>query len=871
VTISRSDDIRIRGARTHNLQNVDVDLPLGKLIVITGVSGSGKSSLAFDTLFAEGQRRYLESVSVHTRTLLKQLPRPEVDEVSGLPPTVSVDQRVTTAPSRSTLAVTTEIYDYLRLLYARAGTAHCTGCSQPVSSQSVDEITARVLQRPSRTKFMILSPMVRSRRGAHQDVFERIGRNGFVRARVNGELLDISDVPDLPPSQAHSIDAVIDRIILKDGIEQRLRESIDLAVRESDGTCIICEQVDDVWRDQLFSTKFSCADCNLSFPTPEPRTFSFNSAWGACPDCEGFGIRGIVDDTEDITVFRQAACPSCDGSRLQPFARSITLLGKSIADFTALNVDAALDLTAHWQAQLSENPREDSADLKSLSHAATLVARRTLPDIQQRLECLKKVGVGYLNLNRATRTLSGGEFQRARLSACLGTGLHGACFVLDEPTSGLHPRDTQRLLNILCDIRDSGATVVVVEHDGEIMKAADHLIDLGPGAGVGGGTLMFSGAPSDSAGSGDSPTAVYLRGELGPPERPAKLASDSANPPDCLTIRNAVRNNLQHVTVDIPLKRLVCVTGVSGSGKSSLIMETLLPVMEASCVRVRGGGGGGGDSKVDVAAADAQCDGIDGLSHIQRVVAVDNSPLGRNRRSCIATYSKLWSDVRKLFAKTRDARARGYDARRFSFNTGDGRCSACKGTGLKDVKMAFLPDATVPCPDCLGQRFNRATLAVRFADKNVADVLAMRVDEAVDFFGELGPQRRLMETFRSVGLGYLTLGQQASTFSGGEAQRVKLATELSANRLDPTLFILDEPTSGLHPADVVHLNTLLRSLVTAGHSVIVVEHNVDVMQASDWIIDVGPESGPDGGRIVAAGVPASIKISPDSLTARFLP
>lgn len=860
MTVRGSDDIRIRGARTHNLRNVDVDLPLGKLIVITGVSGSGKSSLAFDTLFAEGQRRYLESVSVHTRTLLKQLPRPEVDEVSGLPPTVSVDQRVTTAPSRSTLAVTTEIYDYLRLLYARAGTAHCTGCGQTVSSQSVDEITARVLQRPSRTKLMILSPMVRSRRGAHKDVFERIGRNGFVRARVNGELLDISDVPDLQPSKSHSIDAVIDRIILKDGIEQRLRESIDLAVRESDGTCIICEQIEGVWRDQLFSTKFSCAECDLSFPTPEPRTFSFNSAWGACPDCEGFGIRGIVDDTEDITVFRQAACPTCDGSRLQPFARGITFLGKSIADFTALSVDAAFQLATSWQAQLSDHPRDDADLPESLPHAAILVARRTLPDIQQRLECLKKVGVGYLSLSRATRTLSGGEFQRARLSACLGTGLHGACFVLDEPTSGLHPRDTQRLLNILCEIRDSGATVVVVEHDGEVMKAADHLIDLGPGAGVEGGNLMFSGAPSGSANSGDSPTATYLRGELCSPESSSKSDSE-ADPQNCLTIRNARRNNLKNVTLDIPLKKLVCVTGVSGSGKSSLIMETLLPVMEASCLR---------DGNVEVAAADADCEGIDGLAHIQRVVAVDNSPLGRNRRSCIATYSQLWGDMRKLFAKTKDARARGFDARRFSFNTGDGRCTACKGTGLKDVKMAFLPDATVPCPDCAGQRFNRATLAVRFAEKSVADVLAMRVDEAVEFFGELGPQRRLMETFRSVGLGYLTLGQQASTFSGGEAQRVKLATELSSSRLDPTLFILDEPTSGLHPADVVHLNTLLRSLVTAGHSVIVVEHNVDVMQVSDWMIDVGPESGPEGGQIVATGPPATIKKNPDSLTAGFL-
>lgn len=864
TTTTDIETIRIRGARTHNLRNIDVDLPLGKLIVITGVSGSGKSSLAFDTLFAEGQRRYLESVSVHTRSLLKQLPRPDVDEVSGLPPTVSVDQRVTTAPTRSTLAVTTEIYDFLRLLYARAGIAHCTGCGEPVESQSVDEIVARVLKRPERTKLMILSPMIRSRKGAHKDVFERIGRNGFVRVRVDGELLDISDVPELSSNKAHNVDAVIDRIILKDGIDQRLRESVELAVRESDGTCIVCQQVDDAWQDELYSTRFSCADCNLSFPTPEPRTFSFNSAWGACPTCEGFGIRGTVDDSDDITVFRQAACPECDGSRLQPFARGVTFLGTPIADFTALSVEDALSLTKQWQS--SSSPSSLSHDF---SHKATLVARRTLPDIQQRLECLQKVGVGYLTLNRTTRTLSGGEFQRARLSACLGTGLHGACFVLDEPTSGLHPRDTRRLLSILQEIRDSGATVVVVEHDGEIMNAADHLVDLGPHAGVEGGQLVFSGPPADSPDSGDSPTAVYLRGELMPTKAEAEGAAASGqlfSTEDIpavleLTIRQARRNNLQDVTVAIPLQQLVCITGVSGSGKSSLIMDTLLPIVEASCQR---------DGDIRVAAADAECDGIDGLEHVQRVVAVDNSPLGRNRRSCIATYSKLWVDVRRLFARTKDARARGFDARRFSFNTGEGRCTACKGTGVKDVKMTFLPNATVPCPECRGQRFNRATLAVKFADKNVADVLAMRVDEAVEFFGELGPLRKLMETFRSVGLGYLTLGQPASTFSGGEAQRVKLATELASSRIDPTLFVLDEPTSGLHPADVVHLNSLLKSLVTAGHSVVVVEHNVDVMEFSDWIIDIGPESGPGGGLVVAEGPPAAISKSSASLTAEFL-
>lgn len=874
------DSIRVRGARTHNLQNVDVDIPLGQLIVVSGVSGSGKSSLAFDTIFAEGQRRYLESVSVHTRTLLKQLPRPEVDEVSCLPPTVSVDQRVTTAPARSTLAVTTEIYDYLRLLFARAGLAHCTGCGKPVESQSVDQIVAQVLQRPDRTKLMILSPMVRARKGGHKDVLERIGRNGFVRARVDGELLDLADVPELKQSSNHNIDAVIDRIILKDGIEQRLRESVELAVRESDGTCIVCELDDDQWVDQLFSTRFNCADCNLSFPTPEPRTFSFNSVWGACPVCEGFGIKGLAEEIDDVTVFRNAACDACGGSRLQPFAAGVTFLGSTITDFARCSVDGALRLVNAWTSAFG-GVEDDSAvaELIALLPAeAVLVARRTLPDIRQRLECLQQVGVGYLTLDRATRTLSGGEFQRSRLAACLGTGLHGACFVLDEPTAGLHPRDTQRLLKTLLAIRDTGATVIVVEHDGDIIRAADCLLDLGPGAGVEGGQLVFTGPPMDSVLCLDSQTGKYLNGEFESVASAASStatqelpASEVASAAVKLSIKNARRNNLKNVSVEIPLQKLVCISGVSGSGKSSLIMETLLPVVQKHCSVNAGRRSVSVDSsEVKFALADAECDAIEGLESIRRVVAVDNSPLGRNRRSCIATYSKLWDDVRKVFAKTRDARAKGYDARQFSFNTGDGRCEGCKGTGLKDVRMTFLPDATVPCPDCRGQRFNRATLAVRFSGKNVADVLAMRVDEAADFFGELDTLHHLMETFRRVGLGYLTLGQPASTFSGGEAQRVKLATELASSRSNATLYILDEPTSGLHPADVVHLNRLLRDLVTAGNSVLVLEHNTDVMRNSDWMIDIGPESAAQGGRVIAEGSPETIALAPESLTGRYL-
>lgn len=846
--------IRIRGARTHNLRNIDVDLPLGKLIVVTGVSGSGKSSLAFDTLFAEGQRRYLDSVSHHTRALIKHVARPDVDLISDLPPTVSVDQRMTTAPARSTLAVTTEIYDYLRLLYARAGTAHCTGCGQPVTSQSVDTIVERVMAKSERTKLMILSPMVRQRKGAHQDVFERIGRNGFVRARVDGELLDISELPELKPTVEHSIDAVVDRLIVKPGIEARLRESIALAVRESDGTCIVCEQVDGNWTDSLFSTRFSCAACDLSFPTPETRTFSFSSAWGACPACEGFGRRGIVDDSDDITVFRQAACEDCGGSRLQPFARNVTFDSMRIAEFTALSVSDALAQTSNWLKRV---------DQMSLPIEHRLVAEKTLPDVQQRLQCLNDVGVGYLGLDRVTRTLSGGEFQRARLAACLGTGLHGACFVLDEPTSGLHGRDTQKLLTTLQELRDKGATVVVVEHDPGVMLAADYLVDLGPGAGIEGGQLQSFGSPKDCAAASNSPTAQYLRGELQLPQTAAKqdVHQQTNDEIEQISIHGAQSNNLKNVSVALPLNQLVCVTGVSGSGKSSLILDTLLPLAEAFCQR---------HGDLDVALADAQARAVEGLEGIDRVVSVDNRPLGRNRRSCIATYSQLWNEIRKLMAKTRDAKARGFSASRFSFNSGPGRCAVCKGTGEQDIKMTFLPNVSVPCPECGGSRFNRATLAVRYRDQNVDDLLKMSLSDAVDFFSELATLRKIIEPFVEVGLGYLKLGQPSSTFSGGEAQRVKLATELTTKLTLKTLFVLDEPTSGLHPADVLRLIQVLQRLVDAGNSVVVVEHNTDVMRSSQWLIDMGPESGPAGGEVLYQGRLTGLLECSQSHTARYL-
>lgn len=840
--------IRIRGARTHNLRNIDVDLPSGQLIVMTGVSGSGKSSLAFDTLFAEGQRRYLESVSVQTRTLLRQLPRPDVDDITGLAPTISVDQRVSSVPPRSTLAVTTEIHDFLRLLYARGGTAHCTGCGRPVQRQSVDQILQRTLLLPERTRLMILSPMVRGRRGGHREVLERIARNGFVRARIDGDVVDIAEATALDAKKSHTIEAIVDRIVLKDGIAPRLRESIELACRESDGTCLISHEADGQWIEKLYSTRFSCPDCDLNFATPEPRSFSFNSPWGACPECTGLGIQGAVNLEQEITTFHHQPCATCQGSRLQPFPSAVTFLSMTIGQFSKQKVADALLTVEEWigtaaDAIGSEGASPSRMATSTLSREARLIAERTLPDIRARLKCLDDVGIGYLTLDRPTRTLSGGEFQRARLAAALSSQLFGACLVLDEPTAGLHPRDTQRLLKTLQRLRDAGSTVVVVEHDGDIIRAADWLVDLGPGAGADGGRLLFAGTPADAKQFAQSPTGDYLRGTL--PTVQASRA-DRQTAPRKLTIRNARLNNLKHVTVDLPLDCLVCVTGVSGSGKSSLITDTLLPIVTASVIQQR---------DVATAAADAQCDGVDGMEQIQRVVSLDQSPLGRSSRSCIATLCNVWDEVRRLFTKTREARARGFSSQHFSFNSGEGRCSDCRGTGTRNVRMSFLPDAVIPCPTCHGLRFSAAVRSIHFRDRSVADILNMRVDEASEFFQEFQKLHSVLDTFRGVGLGYLTLGQPATTFSGGEAQRAKLASELAAPMSQHTLYLLDEPTSGLHPADVACLMNHLRQLVSSGHSMVVIEHNPDVIRCSDWILDIGPDSADHGGEIVFAGPP----------------
>jgi excinuclease ABC subunit A len=641
--------------------------------------------------------------------------------------------------------------------------------------------------------------------------------------------------------------------------------------------------------EKLYSTRFCCPDCDLNFPTPEPRSFSFSSPWGACQQCSGLGVQGVVDLDSEIAIFQQKACEACEGSRLQPFARRVTFLGQTIAEFTRQSVDAALATMESWLRVLRSAPDFQSTpsgdptlvdDGTALTQEQRLVAERTLPDIQARIKCLSEVGIGYLGLDRPSRTLSGGEFQRARLAASLSSQLHGAHFVLDEPTAGLHPRDTQRLLKTLFDLRDAGGTVIVVEHDGEIMRAADWLVDLGPGAGADGGKLLFSGTPSDVEKLAESPTGDYLRRSTAERIESAKTESKpkpksgaktrravadkdivQAEVSEKLTIVNAHLHNLRNITVDIPLRKLVCVTGVSGSGKSSLVFGTLLPVVSAAIQRKR---------DVALVAADARCDGVSGGEQIQRVLSLDQAPLGRSARSCIATLCGMWDEVRRLFAKIRDSRSRGLNAKHFSFNSGEGRCPECMGIGVRNFRMSFLPDAVVPCAVCHGLRFSKAVCSIRFRNKSVADVLQMRVDDATEFFSEFSRLHAILSAFNSVGLGYVTLGQPANTFSGGEAQRARLASELATPSNDHTLYVLDEPTSGLHPADVDRLMTHLRTLVNAGHSVIVIEHQLDVIRQADWLIDIGPDSADRGGEVVYSGPPLQIIACERSETAKSL-
>jgi len=853
TTISRTKFIQIRGARVHNLKNIDVDIPRDALVVLSGVSGSGKSSLAFDTLFAEGQRRYLDSLSTYTRQYLNQLERPDVDRIDGLPPTISVSQSSGSARLRSTLATTTQIADYLRLLFARAGQAHCPQCGKKVERQTAQAIVSRILELEQGHKVIVLAPLVRGRKGMHRKVFETICKEGFVRARVDGQIVDAGDPPELDKNREHTIEVVVDRIIVKEGIRARLGESVDLALAHGDGACLISFQDAETWIDRLYSTKFACATCSASFLELEPRTFSFNSPYGACEQCEGLGfLAEAADDEEhpDKTYVKQGPrCPACHGSRLNPFASAVTVGGQTLKQLSEMPVAGVSEFFDEMSRVIST----DAVDDGLFSPEQRGVAERTVPEIAQRLQFLCKVGLDYLSLDRSTRSLSGGEFQRARLAGCLGSGLIGVCYVLDEPTIGLHPRDTGRLIDVLCDLRDRGNSVLVVEHDEDVMRRADCLIDIGPGAGSEGGEVVAYGTPDEVAKVEGSPTGRYL----------ARIGSSSPSVPArevnwkrCVTLKAANTHNLKNVDVRIPLDVLTVVSGVSGSGKSSLITQTLVPALRAALIE--------STSPVDGARLELSGDGV------SRLVVIDQSPFGRSGRSSPATYSGAWDIVRKLYSQTRDARVRGFTARRFSFNSPQGRCRTCKGQGTERMTMHFMPDVDVTCPMCKGARFNRQTLSVRYRGLSLADVLDMRFDEAREFFKRVPRLSTILETFHAVGLGYLSLGQPSLTLSGGEAQRVKLASELSRTSPEQTLFILDEPTTGLHPADIERLLSLLKQLVERGNSVVVVEHQLDVIAAADWVIDLGPDGGQAGGSIIAEGPPHIIASAPDGHTAQAL-
>ncbi len=902
--------------------------------MITGPSGSGKSSLAFDTIYAEGQRQYIESLSIYARKFLHQMERPDVDLIEGLQPTLCIDQRPGTANPRSTVATVTEIYDYLRVLMARLGVPHCYACGHPICQQNPEQIQQRLLTLPEQTKLMLMSPVVRGRKGKHAEAFVKIRKAGFVRVRVDTEIYDVDQPPDLAPGKLHTIEAIVDRIVVKPAARSRLGESIQLALRHSDGLLVavyLDEAAADeahphgVWREELFSTRYACPNCEISYEELEPRTFSFNSAYGACPDCEGLGSieqfdrDAVLPDTtrslddgaiapwRDLTqkalkkyqkelarflaahkldwqtpldnvpaktvdrllygdgksflgvmtmlekelatttkrsrqelleTFRsKSPCRACQGTRLRPEALGVRLHEHSIADFTRLTVAEALRQFEGmgFTAEQSE------------------IAEPLVTEIVNRLSFLQKVGVHYLTLDRPADSLSGGELQRVRLATGIGSGLVGVCYVLDEPSIGLHPRDNDRLIQALRELQQLGNSVLVVEHDEAMMRASDQLIDVGPQAGMCGGRIVAQGAISSLNGSNDSVTARYLTGQacIPVPAKRRKVIKKQS-----LVISGVTTNNLKNISVRVPLGALVCVTGVSGSGKSSLINATLTRAL----TRRLGG----------AASPPGPFQSLTGTALVDKVIEIDQSPIGRTPRSNAATYTGMFDEIRKIFAGSRDAKQYGFKASRFSFNVKGGRCETCQGQGTQKIEMSFLPDLYVTCDVCGGSRFNRQTLQVKYREKSIADVLELPVDEAVGFFENFSNIHRTLLCLRDVGLGYLTLGQPSTTLSGGEAQRIKLATQLARVDTGKTIYMLDEPTTGLHFDDVRQLLDVLGKLVDRGNSVVVIEHNLDVIKSADWIIDLGPEGGAAGGAVVAEGTPEDVVKVPASHTGRCL-
>ena len=828
------NSIIIKGAREHNLKNIDVTIPRDQLIVITGLSGSGKSSLAFDTIYAEGQRRYVESLSAYARQFLEQMGKPDVDSIEGLSPAISIEQKSTSHNPRSTVGTVTEIYDYLRLLFARVGRPSCFQCGEEITAQTVQQMVDAIGLLPEGSKFQLLSPIVRGRKGEYRKELLDMRRAGYVRARVDGQLMDLGEDITLDKQKKHTIEIVVDRLVMKPGeaLTRRLADSVETSLKLAGGLVGVLTENGNL---SLYSEKLACIRCGVSYPEITPRVFSFNSPHGACPACDGIGYAmtpGSSDD-EDFTLLEP--CDTCKGARLRPESLSIKVASRSIAEVTHLSVRAAAD----FFSSLKFTERE------------LMIAQRILKEIRERLGFLVNVGLDYLTLDRAAATLSGGEGQRIRLATQIGSGLVGVLYILDEPSIGLHQRDNRRLLQTLLRLRDLGNTVVVVEHDAETMMAADHLLDMGPGAGTQGGKVIAQGTPTDVMGSPDSLTGQYLRGTqmVSLPRRQRKAKG-------LLSIVGATKHNLKGMTAKIPLGLLTCVTGVSGSGKSTLVLEVLFHSLSQLLYHKK--------PKID------GCKQLLGADALDKVIDIDQSPIGRTPRSNPATYTGLFGFIRDLYSNLPESRVRGYKPGRYSFNVKGGRCEACQGDGLIKIEMHFLPDVYVTCEVCKGLRYNRETMEIHHKGKSIADVLNMTVDDAVQFFEHIPFIKRKLDTLHDVGLHYVKLGQSATTLSGGEAQRVKLSRELSKRPTGRTMYILDEPTTGLHFADVQRLLDVLDRLVEAGNTVVVIEHNLDVIKNADWIIDLGPEGGDRGGEIVAEGPPKEIAKSKRSYTGQVL-